>query len=184
MPILKVRDAAQPPLDRRHARLNVAGMDPNRAPRHDARAAVLRATVALGVLAVLLIEACQPPAQTARSQVPPVGSETVISDSQIAGMGVQTAWQAVRLRAPRLTYGQDATGQPTRVRIDVPSSVNADETPLLVVDGAQVSYLMYLDEIPASDVRFIRILSGQAASALYGLRGFGGAIVVQTKGGR
>ncbi len=140
-----------------------------------------RMAYVLAALGVAVFQACQPGSGTASSQVVPVGRVTVITDSQITAMGVQTAWQAVRLRAPRLTYGTDASGQPVNVRIEVPSSVNADQTPLLVVDGAQVSDLMYLDEIPATDVRSIRILDGQAAGALYGLQGFGGAIVVETK---
>ena len=98
-------------------------------------------------------------------------------------MSVRTAWDAVRLRAPRFTFGQDAAGRPAGVRIQERRSINADETPLLVVDGVQMSDIDYLRQIPASDVHAIRILNAEAAEPLYGLRAAGGAIVVETKRG-
>ena len=98
-------------------------------------------------------------------------------------MSVRTAWDAVRLRAPRFAFGLDPAGRPAGVRIQAQRSVNADETPLLVVDGVQVFDIEYLMQIPASDVHAIRILSAEAAEPLYGLRAAGGAIVVETKRG-
>jgi len=70
------------------------------------------------------------------------------------------------------------------VRIQEPHSVNADETPLLVVDGMQAGDISYLDQIPASDVHAIHILDSEAAEPIYGLRAAGGAIVVETKRGK
>jgi len=98
-------------------------------------------------------------------------------------MSVRTAWDAVRLRAPRFNFGLGPTGTPTRVRIQEPQSVNADPTPLLVVDGVQVGDIDYLRQIPASDVHAIHILRAEAAEPLYGLAAAGGAIVVETKRG-
>ena len=114
---------------------------------------------------------------------PTAGRETLITEAEIARMSVRTAWDAVRLRAPRFTFGLDPTGRPTRVRMQEQRSVNADETPLLVVDGVQMFDLEYLNQIPASDVHAIRILTAEAAEPLYGLRAAGGAIVVETKRG-
>ena len=96
-------------------------------------------------------------------------------------MSVLTAWDAVRMRAPRFVAGQDATGRPTRVRIQEQRSAFADETPLLVVDRMQMADLEYLKQIPASEVSAIHILDAEAAEPLYGLRAAGGAIVVETK---
>jgi hypothetical protein len=99
-------------------------------------------------------------------------------------MSVRTAWDVVRMRAPRFSAGVDSTsGAPTHVRIQEPHSVNADETPLLVVDGMQMTDLSYLDQIPATDVHAIHILGSDAAEPIYGLRAAGGAIVVETKRG-
>jgi outer membrane cobalamin receptor len=135
-------------------------------------------------LGAIAIWGCRPVSRAGGSAAPVVGREIVITESEIARLSVPTAWDVVRVRAPRLTYGQDAQGRPTRVMIQPRRSVNADETPLLVVDGARLSDIGYLGAIPASDVHAIRILDGEAAEPLYGLSAAGGAIVVETKRGR
>lgn len=139
---------------------------------------------ALAALAVLALSGCHLPPHGAASTSPSAIGGTVITEEEIVRMSVRTAWDAVRLRAPRLTAGQDQGGQPTRVRIQEPRSLNADETPLLVVDGVQMTDLSYLMQISASQVHLIRILRAEAAEPLYGLRAAGGAIVVETKRGR
>jgi outer membrane receptor protein involved in Fe transport len=108
----------------------------------------------------------------------------LITESDIARMSVRTAWDAVRLRVPRFSYAQDVNGRPERVRIQQQRSINADETPLLVVDGARVGDVRYLTQIPASDVQAIHILDSEAATPLYGIAAAGGAIVVVTKQAR
>ena len=145
--------------------------------------ATTRLLIPLVMLSVLAVGACRPAPGAARSPAPMAGRETIITEADIGRMSVRTAWDVVRMRAPRITYGPDATGRPARVRIQEPRSVNADETPLLVVDGAQVGDLQYLNEIPASDVHVIRIIDGEAATQLYGIRAASGAIVVETKRG-
>ncbi len=109
------------------------------------------------------------------------GGGMVITEEEIARMSVPTAWDVVRMRAPRFSAATDANGQPTHVRIQEPRSANADETPLLVVDGVGMDDVTYLRQIPASDVHLIRILNAEAAEPFYGLRAAGGAIVVETK---
>lgn len=96
-------------------------------------------------------------------------------------MGVRTAWDVVRMRAPYLTSGKDETGRLSQVRIREQRSFNSDETPLLVVDGTRMSDLQYLTELSATELHSIRILDGEAATELYGIGASGGAIVVETK---
>ena len=145
---------------------------------------VARAAIPLAVLAAIAIGACHLQPRAATSVAPMAGRETLITEDDIARMSVHTAWDAVRLRAPRFTFGLDPTGRPTRVRIQAQQSVVADETPLLVVDGVKVSDIQYLSQIPASDVLAIHILDAEAAEPLYGLSAAGGAIVVETKRGK
>jgi len=52
--------------------------------------------------------------------------------------------------------------------------------PLLVVDGVTVNTL---SGIPPSAVESITVLKS-ASATIYGTRGYGGAVVVTTKGGR
>jgi TonB-dependent Receptor Plug Domain len=140
-----------------------------------------RAAVALATLGTIAIWSCRPVPGAARAAAPAAGREIVITEAEITQMSVRTAWDVVRMRSPRFSAGQDATGAPTRVRIQPERSINVDETPLLVVDGMQVSDIGYLNSISASDVHAIHILESEAAEPLYGLKAAGGAIVVETK---
>jgi len=137
----------------------------------------------LAALAAIAIAGCRTLPRAAGSAAPTAGRETLITEEQIARLSVRTAWDVVRLRAPRISFGLDQTGRPAGVRIQEPHSANADETPLLVVDGMQMFDLEYLHQIPASEVHAIHILNAEAAEPLYGLRAAGGAIVVETKRG-
>ncbi|WP_423128355.1 SusC/RagA family TonB-linked outer membrane protein [Gaoshiqia sp. Z1-71] len=56
------------------------------------------------------------------------------------------------------------------------------ETPLLVIDGVPYEY-MTLRDVPSDDIENISVLKGATASALYGFKGQGGAIMVTTKKG-
>jgi hypothetical protein len=144
----------------------------------------LRAVTRLAAVAALATAACHPVPRTTGALTPAYGRETLITEDDIAHMSVRTAWDVVRMRAPRFSAGQDSTtGGHTHVRIQEPHSVNADETPLLVVDGMQAGDISYLDQIPATDVHAIHILDSDAAEPIYGLRAAGGAIVVETKRG-
>jgi hypothetical protein len=142
-----------------------------------------RRALPLALAAVLALGSCHP-APPPPGAVPLSASrETVVVDSQITRMGVRTAWDVVRLVAPRLRYALDATGQPTGVRTEERRSVEADQTPLLVVDGARSRDILYLNQIPASEVRRLRIIDGDVAMSLFGFEASSGAIVVETKRG-
>lgn len=142
-----------------------------------------RHAVPLALVAVLAVGSCHTAPAPPGAVAPAAGRETVVVDSQIAHMGVRTAWDVVRLTAPRLRYGLDATGRPTGVRTEARRSIQADETPLLVVDGARSHDILFLQQIPASEIRRIRIIDGDVAMSLFGFEAASGAIVVETKRG-
>jgi TonB-linked SusC/RagA family outer membrane protein len=56
------------------------------------------------------------------------------------------------------------------------------EKPLLVIDGVPYAN-MTLRDIPSDDIEAISVLKGATASALYGFRGAGGAVMVTTRRG-
>jgi hypothetical protein len=149
------------------------------------RVTLTRGALRLAALAAIASAGCHAPARTAGAAPLSFGRETLITEDDIRHMSVRTAWDVVRMRAPRFTSGTDsATGRATGVRIQAQRSINADETPLLVVDGMQTGDLGNLHDIPASEVHAIHILDSEAAEPIYGLRAAGGAIVVETKRGR
>jgi len=135
----------------------------------------------LAALAALATGSCRPVARTSGAVAPSAGRETVIGEDEIARMSVRTAWDVVRMRAPQMSFGLDQLGRPARVRIQEPRSVNADASPLLVVDRMQIPDIDYLEQIPAEEVHAIRILDAEAAEPIYGLSAAGGAVVVETK---
>lgn len=57
------------------------------------------------------------------------------------------------------------------------------ENPLIVIDGVPYGN-MSLTDIPSDDIENISVLKGATASALYGYRGAGGAIMVTSKKGK
>ncbi len=132
-------------------------------------------------LAAMLQAGCQPMPRTSTARPISGGREIVITEQDITRMGVRTAWDAVRLKVPRLVVATDSGGRATTMRTQEVRTIKGDQSPLLVVDGAQLSDVMYLRDIPASDVHLIRVLEEMDAERLYGLRGFNGAIVVETK---
>ena len=125
----------------------------------------------LAAAAALATAACQPQAPATYVVPHAFTRETLITEDDIAHMSVRTAWDVVRMRAPRFRAGVDSmTGGHARARIQEPHSVNADETPLLVVDGMQAGDISYLDQIPATDIHAIHILDSDAAEPIYGLK--------------
>lgn len=60
------------------------------------------------------------------------------------------------------------------------NTLNGDTDALLVVDGTVVSFVVF-QNIPPVQVKTIDVLKGAAASALYGSRGMGGVVIVETK---
>ncbi len=140
-----------------------------------------RGALRLAALAAMAIAGCHAPARPAGTAPLSFGRETLITEEDIARTSARTAWDVVRMRVPRLAAGADSAGRQGRIRIQEPHSVNADETPLLVVDGMQAGDISYLSQIPASDIHAIHILTSEAAEPIYGLRAAGGAIVVETK---
>lgn len=61
------------------------------------------------------------------------------------------------------------------------NSINAGNTPLIVVDG--ISYNGNLSDINLADVESIEILKDASAAAIYGARGANGVILISTKKG-
>lgn len=99
---------------------------------------VARAVVRLAAAAALATAGCHPPANATYTVPNTFSRETLITEEDIARMSARTAWDVVRMRAPRLASGADSAGRQGRIRIQEPHSVNADETPLLIVEQVEV----------------------------------------------
>ncbi len=136
------------------------------------------------VLAAAAGSACGFHPHPRTTPMPSGGADIVITREQIAKLDVHTAWDVVKRRAPQLAYTEDAVGQPRRVWRHGQASIYLNENPMVYVDGARVPEIQALDEIPATNVEQIRILTGLAAITQYGTNAEGGAILVETKHGQ
>ena len=68
------------------------------------------------------------------------------------------------------------------VRIGGPTSFMAGQAPLFVVDGVPVETNGTLSWLNPADVEFIQALKDPSQTAIYGVRGANGVIVIRTKG--
>lgn len=86
-------------------------------------------------------------------------------------------------------------GGTQKIKIRGVNSISGEGEPLIVVDGSPISNANFAgssgadygnlgQDINPADIESINVLKGPAASALYGIRGQYGVIMITTKGGR
>ncbi|MDI9337814.1 MAG: SusC/RagA family TonB-linked outer membrane protein [Alphaproteobacteria bacterium] len=111
------------------------------------------------------------------------GAISTIKSSDIEKINAVRTEEALQGRATGVNVIQSGVpGQkPTVLIRGIPSFSGVD--PLIIVDGIQQS-LDDLNSISAADIESISVLKDAAASAIYGVRGGNGVIVVTTKIGR
>lgn len=106
-----------------------------------------------------------------------------ISQQMIERSGGQTAWEVLRREAPQLSYRENRNGEATGMRRRGSSSITLNDSPMIVVDGIRSQDIRTLQQLPASTLLSIEILSGPEGTTYYGTDAVGGVIVVKTKNG-
>ncbi|MBX6363517.1 MAG: TonB-dependent receptor plug domain-containing protein [Gemmatimonadetes bacterium] len=104
----------------------------------------------------------------------------VITAGQIARSGARNAWEALQKFASQFSF-QERSGRATGMRYRGKSSILLTESPLVVVDGAEVSDFRVLQDIPAADIDELRVLSSTDGATFYGLRAGSGVILIRTQ---
>ena len=116
--------------------------------------------------------------------IPASGSERIlITEGMIAKSGGQTAWDVLRREVPQLAYGENRNGQATGVEHRGRGSILLKDHPMLFIDGVRIQELATLQQLPASTVLSIEVLTGSEGTTYYGTDAAGGVIVVRTKRG-
>ncbi len=116
--------------------------------------------------------------------VPANGSERIlITEAMIARSGGQTAWEVLRREVPQMSYGENRNGQATGMERRGRSSILLKESPMLFIDGVRIQELITLQQLPASTVLSIEVLTGAEGTTYYGTDAVGGVILVRTKKG-
>lgn len=136
----------------------------------------------VGAVLVVLVSNCKSlhPAPV----IPASGSERIlITEAMIARSGGQTAWEVLRREVPQMSYGENRNGQATGVEHRGRSSLMLKDHPMLFIDGVRIQEFATLQQLPASTVLSIEVLTGSEGTTYYGTDAVGGVIVVRTKRG-
>lgn len=111
------------------------------------------------------------------------GDRIVITQGMIERSGGQTAWEVLRREAPQLSYRENRSGQATSMQRRGRSSFNLNDSPMLFVDGVRSQDIRTLQQLPASVLFSIEVLTGSEGTTYYGTDAVGGVILVKTKNG-
>jgi outer membrane cobalamin receptor len=108
----------------------------------------------------------------------------VIFQDRIEEMRVRTALEAVERGATYLLIQRERQGSAVRITHRGRDSLFLHGDVQVVIDGALVNDgVRALENIPATSVEFIQILSGREAVLRYGSTGGNGVIIVKTSAG-
>ncbi|MFV0506812.1 MAG: SusC/RagA family TonB-linked outer membrane protein [Bacteroidales bacterium] len=82
-----------------------------------------------------------------------------------------------KLPGVQITTTDGSPGADVMIRVRGGGSITEDNSPLILVDGFEVSNL---NEIPPTDIASIEVLKDAASTAIYGARGANGVVLVTT----
>ena len=138
---------------------------------------------ALAVPALFFASACAGATAGERpSETDPGG--TIITQDEIRAMGVFNALEALERSKTSLVIQRTRNGSPARIYHRGMDSLMLRSDVQVVVDGAMVQDgIRALENIPASTVRFIQILSGREAAMKWGSSAGNGVVSVRTGAG-
>ena len=112
------------------------------------------------------------------------GDRILITEEMIARSGGQTAWEVLRREAPQITYRENRNGQATGMSRRGRSSFVLNDAPMLFVDGVRNTDFRSLQQLPASILFSIEVLTGTEGTTYYGTDAVSGVILVRTKTGQ
>lgn len=111
------------------------------------------------------------------------GSATVLGSDKIEQKQVTNVMSSLIGEVPGLQIAPTTSpGSTSSILIRGEGSINADNDPLIVLDG--MPYDGQWNDINPQDVESITVLKDAASNALYGSRGANGVIIVTTKKGQ
>jgi outer membrane receptor for ferrienterochelin and colicin len=117
----------------------------------------------------------------AARDIPPQAG-TLITQERIAASGAKTAWDAVRLTVPNLQL-RESRGRATRIQRRGRASIYLDDQVRVILDHVRLEDVQVLQQIAATDILTIQVLSGLDATTYYGGSSMSGVIVITTTRG-
>jgi TonB-dependent SusC/RagA subfamily outer membrane receptor len=109
------------------------------------------------------------------------GAVTKISEDEVVGSPLRLE-ELLRGRVAGLQIIEGRNGVTFRIRGT--NSMLADQEPLIVVDGIQISsqnLATALTGLTRDDIKSVTVLKDVASTSVYGFRGAGGVILITTK---
>ncbi len=108
------------------------------------------------------------------------GAISTVSGAELEKVPTTSVAEAIvgRLPGVQVTAADGSPDADITILIRGGGSITQDNTPLILVDGFEVSSLK---DIPPTDVESIDVLKDAASTAIYGARGANGVILVTTK---
>jgi len=107
-----------------------------------------------------------------------------ITQEQIARTSATSAWEVLKNVVRRYTYKEDRSGRPLRIvaQRGVSSIILSDsDAPMVIIDGARLTDIAALAQLPASAITSIEILSGIRGSGSQGTNASAGVIYIHTR---
>ncbi len=134
------------------------------------------------VTLVLLLGACSHKQSDAARESRPQASGIVITAEDIQRSPGMSLEQLLLNRVPGLTLTRGANGRPI-LHLRGESTILGEEEPLVVVDGIPLgpNPAGNLAAIDPHDIATVQVLRDAAATAVYGIRGANGVIIIRTK---
>lgn len=120
-----------------------------------------------------------------RSTTPPTErlNAQFISADEIARSGTNNAWELLRSRARGYEFAEDRYGKPRSIRTrrgrSTLNMADAD-TPMIVIDGARLTDIASLRDLPVQAIESVELFGGIAATAAQGTNASAGLIYIHT----
>lgn len=107
------------------------------------------------------------------------GAISSIKGTELAKVPTTSVAEAMvgKLPGVQITSADGSPGAEVMIRVRGGGSITEDNSPLILVDGFEVSSL---NDIPPTDIESVEVLKDAASTAIYGARGANGVVLVTT----
>lgn len=144
---------------------------------------------AVAVFAACIVSGSVACVHSASSEFPDNRSQfgdAVITGDQIDAQHAPNAWELLRQLLPRYSYIEDRSGRAVSIvghRGRSSISVAGSESPMVIVDGARLSSLEILQNMPPDAIDRIEIQGGARGTNKQGTNATAGVIYIHTRSG-
>jgi outer membrane cobalamin receptor len=119
-----------------------------------------------------------------RSSSAPPARADLISSEEIARSSSTNVWDLLRRRARQYNFAEDRFGRPRFIRSkhgQSTVSLAGADSPLVLIDGARLSDVAALRDMPTDSIDSIELQSGITGTSSQGTNACAGVIYIHTK---